>query len=455
MSLMFYSIPVLRIQFPVFSKPTRKVFLMILLARLRQAFILVFLSFFGSLAAIAQTSQSQQAAPQQMRLAKVEFKGLEHITQAQALDLSGLVPGEPITVESLDTAAQRLVDSGLFGKMTYRIRSVKQDANVEFEVEELRGNIPVVFDNFVWFSEEELLAGVKSEMPSFNGTAPESGNAPELIKKGLTRMLRAANVNGEVQYTLSTSESGSNAKHVFTVTGVKIPVCSVHYGGAVAVKEEALIENSNGLLGKDFSREIADAFPSANLIPVYQQLGRLRAQINFDNAKLVESDSCKDGVAVTYIVDEGDIYTWGGSDWSGNVNFPSDELTRSLGMRPNEVADIRKIEKAIGKIRDFYGKRGYMALRLKSTPNFDDRSRSVTYGFAISEGPQYKMGNLTIKGIPGAVAEKLTTQWKLQRSDVYDSTYPALFLKLVQRSADVKTILNKDNLTVDVEIKFN
>jgi outer membrane protein insertion porin family len=181
----------------------------------------------------------------------------------------------------------------------------------------------------------------------------------------------------------------------------------------------------------------------------------LRAQINFENAKLVESDSCKDGVAVTYIVDEGDIYTWGGSEWSGNVNFPSDELTRSLGMKPNEVADIRKIEKAIGKIRDFYGKRGYMALRLKSTPNFDDRSRSVTYRFAISEGPQYKMGNLTLKGIPGADTEKLSTQWKLQRSDVYDSTYPAQFLKLVQRSADVKTTLNRDNLNVDVEIKFN
>jgi outer membrane protein insertion porin family len=184
-------------------------------------------------------------------------------------------------------------------------------------------------------------------------------------------------------------------------------------------------------------------------------MGRLRAQINFDNAKLVESDSCKNGVAVTYIVDEGDIYTWGGSEWTGNITFPSDELTRSLGMRQNEVADIRKIEKAIGKVWDYYGKRGYMALRLKSTPNFDDRGRSVTYRFAISEGPLYKMGNLTIKGIPGADEEKLRAQWKLQRSDVYDSTYPVQFFKLVKRSADVKTALNKDNLTVDVEIKFN
>jgi outer membrane protein assembly factor BamA len=427
---------------------------MTLVALLRHVLILALLSFFQFIV-FAQSPQSQQADPHQLRLAKVEFKGLEHITREQALDLSGLIIGGPITVEALDAVAQKLADSGLFGKMSYRIRSVKQDADVEFEVEELRSNIPVIFDNFVWFSDDELFAGVKSEMPSFNGTAPESGNAAELIKHGLTRMLHAANINGEVQYTLSAAESGSNAKHVFTVTGVKIPVCSVHYNGAVAVKEEALIENSKALLGKDFSREFANAFPPANLIPVYQHLGRLRAQINFDKAKLVESDSCKSGVAVTYIVDEGDIYTWGGSEWSGNVTFPSDELTRSLGMRQNEVADIRKIEKAIGKVWDYYGKRGYMALRLKSTPNFDDRGRSVTYRFAISEGPQYKMGNLTIKGVPGADEEKLRAQWKLQRSDVYDSTYPVQFFKLVQRSADVKTALNKDNLTVDVEIKFN
>jgi outer membrane protein assembly factor BamA len=151
---------------------------MTLVALLRHVLILAVLSFF-SFNVIAQSPQSQQADPHQLRLAKVEFKGLEHITSEQALDLSGLIIGDPITVEALDAVAQKLADSGLFGKMSYRIRSVKLDANVEFEVEELRSSIPVVFDNFVWFSDDELLAGVKSEMPSFNGTAPESGNAAE------------------------------------------------------------------------------------------------------------------------------------------------------------------------------------------------------------------------------------------------------------------------------------
>jgi len=57
-----------------------------LVALLRHVLILALLSFFS----FTVTAQSQQADPHQLRLAKVEFKGLEHITREQALDLSGL-----------------------------------------------------------------------------------------------------------------------------------------------------------------------------------------------------------------------------------------------------------------------------------------------------------------------------------------------------------------------------
>jgi outer membrane protein assembly factor BamA len=397
----------------------------------------------------------QDPPTQQFRLSKVNFKGLEHITQEQAMEAGGLSIGDKITLDSIEVAAQKLMDSGLFGNLSYRIRSVKTDATVEFEVEERKGSLPVVFDNFVWFSDQELFNAVKAEIPSFNGTTPDAGRSTDTIKKVLTRLLRVANVNGDVQYMLAEGGPGGGLKHVFSVTGVKVPVCEVHFSGARAIKEQILVDKSKVLFENDFSREASSTFPPFGLLPLYRQVGRLRAQINFDSAKLVESDNCKNGVALNYIIDEGDIYTWAGSEWAGNTTLPADVLTKTIGMKQGEVADGLKIDTGIEKVRDEYGKRGYVALRIKSSPTFQDQERSVSYRFAISEGPQYKMGNLIFKGIPDSEANRLRPQWKLRSGEIYDSSYQELFLRLIQRSATVNTILNKEKLTVDVELELS
>jgi outer membrane protein assembly factor BamA len=130
-------------------------------------------------------------------------------------------------------------------------------------------------------------------------------------------------------------------------------------------------------------------------------------------------------------------------------------LTKAIGMKQGEVADGLKIDSGIEKVRDEYGKRGYMALRMKPSPAFHDPERSVIYRFAISEGPQYKMGNLIFKGIPDSEANKLRPQWKLRSGEIYDSTYQEQFLQLLRRAATVKTILNKEKLTVDVELELS
>src|SRR5437667_1260165 len=140
---------------------------MTFIARYPRASVLAVLAFIVTGSALAQSPKPKQADPQELLLSKIEFKGLKHITEQQALELSGLIIGAPVTPDLVDAAAQKLSDSGLFGKMSFRLRSVKQSASVEFEVEELQGSIPVVFDNFVWFSEDELFAGVKSELPTF------------------------------------------------------------------------------------------------------------------------------------------------------------------------------------------------------------------------------------------------------------------------------------------------
>jgi len=67
--------------------------------------------------------------------------------------MSGLKIGQAIDQSILDAAAGELLKSGLFRKLSYRVRSSNpgNQATVTFELEESAVSLPVVFENFVWF----------------------------------------------------------------------------------------------------------------------------------------------------------------------------------------------------------------------------------------------------------------------------------------------------------------
>jgi outer membrane protein assembly factor BamA len=414
--------------------------------------MLVFLSV-SAVIAIGQDS------PATFKLGGVEFKGLQRVSQQQAVELTGLVPGEVIGTDAIDAAGQKLVESGLFGRVSYRVKTEKDVATLIFEVEEVHGALPVVFDNFVWFTEEEIFNAVKAQVPTYNGTLPETGNSPQEVVKALTHLLRAANIPGDVEYTLGGGE-GTLYRHIFSVKGAKLPVCSVHFTGARNIKEAELIELSKSLLKSDYSREVIEAFPKEGLLPSYRKLGHLKAAVSLDKAVLDGDESCAKGVSVTYLVDEGDVYVWDGSEWKGNTVLQQATLEKALGMKPGDVASSVRIDEGIANIRAEYGKSGYTTVRIKESPLFDDRARRVRFVMSLSEGPQYKMGKLTITGLGEAEMKKAEGLFKLKPGDIYDASYLNEYGSILAKNGLVKpgTAVNAESkadlarLAVDVQI---
>ncbi|HYG81714.1 MAG TPA: POTRA domain-containing protein [Pyrinomonadaceae bacterium] len=437
-------------------------------------FVAVFAALMAFFLIHPQLAQAQQPpAGQSMRLAGVEFAGLARVTKEQAAGASGLQVGQRVTVEDLDAAAQRLLDSGLFKKLSYRLRTNGDQASVTFQVEEQKGGgVPVVFDNFVWFTNEELTNAVRAEVPLFDGTAPEQGGVIQSITRALERLLRERKIEGQVSYTPSADTTGRNPKHVFSVSGSAVKVCGVRFPGSAGVEEGLLVKNSKGLLGTEYSQEFASAFAHANLIPVYRQRGHLKAKFG-QPAAAVGSGECGDGVVVTLPVTEGSSYKWDKAEWSGNEAYAARELDSPLGMRPGAVADGLKIDEGLKAVERFYGRKGYLKAGVKAEPVFDDEGRRVTYRVAVTEGPRYTMSTLTIKGLPEADADYLKERWKLKQGAVYDNTYLKEFvekeigafidramqtgrLKLSAKQPKVESNvkLNQQALNVDVTVEI-
>jgi outer membrane protein assembly factor BamA len=364
-----------------------------------------------------------------IKLERIEFKGLERVKESEALEKSGLTTGQSVSIDELDAIANRLLESGLFKNLSYSVKGTTDKAVLTFTVIEQTWAMPVAFDNFVWFTDEELREAVKRRVPAFDGTAPEAGNVTEQIKQALQDLLRERKIGATVEYSLSADASGRKVEHLFGVKGPGLRVCKVSYQGARAVSEETLVQKSGGIFDNDYSRVYIRGFVESNLIPLYGERGYLRASFAPPKAKPDSTAECEQGLAVTMYVDEGSIYVWDKAAWDGAQALSPQELDAALGMKNREIANVVKIDKGLASVRRAYGRKGYLSASVRAAQEFDDASRSVAYRFQIEEGPQFHMGDLVIEGLSEADSNNLRGRWALLHGEAFDADYPDQFLK--------------------------
>ncbi len=404
-------------------------------------------------------------------IARIEFEGLQQTAADEALSTSGLKVGQPFKVEEIDAAAQRLLDSGLFKQIGYRTKTVGNKVTVTFQIEETKGgDLPVVFDNFIWFTEEQLTEAVRREVPLFSGRAPSAGKMTASITHALQQLLTENKIPGTIDYLPSGDLSGRLLAHVYSVTGVKMPICTWHFPGAKNISEAKLAETSKEMSDNDYSSELVRGFAGMKLFALYRELGQLRAKFAPPNGK--PDKQCPNGVEVTMPVSEGLIYSWAATEWTGATALTPDELNRALGTKAGEVANGLKFDNGLVAVMKAYGRSGYLDARVGPKPDFDDAAQKVTYKIEVREGPQYRMGSLGFAGLTERDAKALRDAWRLKRGEVFDQGYLDEFFKrdlgnALQRlyeerrsvgkpppRIETKLTPNRETLTVDVTLEL-
>ena len=358
------------------------------------------------------------------KIARIETEGLQALSRENVIAMTELKVGDPFSVGAVDAAAQRLIDSGLFKNVGYRTRTTGAAVTITFQIEELKSSSsPVVFDNFIWFSDEDLIAVVKSVLPSFAGAIPDTGKSPEMIRQALQTLIADRKLAGTVEYTLT------DTGHLFRVGGVPLNICTLHFPGAEKVPEQKLIETTKSSTDLNYSRQAALTFPKYGLFPLYREVGHLKASFGAPIAKPDTTPGCEGGVDLTISVNEGLAYSWAKADWRGNQVFSPNELENTLGMKVGEVANGRKFDKGLKEVEKLYGTKGRIDARFNADPGFDDAAQRVTFRIDVNEGPEYRMGAIAFKGFSEEDAEALKQKWQLGVGAVYDESYSGRFLR--------------------------
>src|SRR6266481_6414699 len=126
-------------------------------------------------------AQSTSKTKLSYKLLSIHVKGLNRFKDDQIIASSGLKVGQTAGETEFKQAAQKLGETGLFTNLTYSYQYSQAGCNLELQVEENDKLIPIVFDNFVWFSDDELIGLLRTHLPLFDGRLPLGGNLGDQV----------------------------------------------------------------------------------------------------------------------------------------------------------------------------------------------------------------------------------------------------------------------------------
>lgn len=363
-------------------------------------------------------------AADHFNLARILVTGSQRYREDDLVRATGLAANTQVTVDDLQSAANRLGNSGAFKSVQFLFKPVVGGKGVEadFQVTDAEKYLPAVFENFVWFSDQELQAAVHQAVPLFKGELPTSGSMSDDVSAALAKFLASKGLPSEISYIMSATFGGLPTGYKFKVAGANLKIHDVVLTGASHISPEQLARAVEPLKGTEYLRSDVAVVLEKNLSPIYQQRGYLKFAITEFKPKVDD----KSQVIVEAMLSEGEQYRLSGVSWSGNTVISSDELAKRITLKPGNPVDALQLDRDLAQVRKLYGKFGREAAIIRPVPTFVNDA--VSYAFQVTEGDLYHMGKLEIQGVEPEQAHKLEQIWKLAEGAPYDATYVHEFI---------------------------
>jgi outer membrane protein assembly factor BamA len=416
----------------------------------------------SGLALFAQAQNQHRPKPTtQATLAGVHVSGSKHFSDAEIAAAAGLTVGATVGPADFQNAANKLVATGAFEEVGYKYEPAGTGYSVTFNLTDSSSFIPVTYDNFVWFTDQELNDAARKRVPLFNGAVATTGEMVDQVTEALQSIIAERGISGEVSFMHQESDLGGPINGgVFTITGLTVHVRQVNFPGAAEADIPMLEEAAKGLVKAPYQRSMLGAFAELNLRPLYRQRGYLKVSFGQAEMQLLDKDPHDPVVGLTVPVIPGAQYRVAEMQWSGNKAFYPQELSKLVTVRAGGVANAVQLQRDVEGVVKLYGTKGYLRAAVTIDPSFDDAQRMVTYEMRVKEGDVYRLGSVDVTGLDKQTNARLREAWKMREGDPYDTSYEREYMKvaapILARNISVRTEknINEKSHTVDVTMQF-
>jgi outer membrane protein assembly factor BamA len=427
------------------------------------------------LAATQRQPSSGKSAPVSVnKLTALKVTGTTRYTDKEILAASGLQIGQNAADGDFKEAVQLLGDSGMFSNVAYSFSS-KGGAGLKLELQlddiDSSKLVPAHFENFVWFTDDELLTALQSRVPLFKGMLPLGGNLSDRISEALQAILADKHLPGRVECLGEAHDQNGGPLTAVSCRDeeVNIFIHGFEFPGASPEQSALLTTAAQRAVGRNYARSSLAAIIKFDLLPVYLRRGYLEAAFGPSDARVVPQPAAAGAQESTDIqvdailpVTPGKVYSASGVGWKGNSAISTSELGPLLHLPTGQPADAVRLIEDVEAVTKFYRSRGYMTAQVKPEAKFDDEKSTVHYDVNIIEGDLYRMGELDVEGLDTQAKARMEEAWTLRQGQPYNADYlkkylrdtGALLPRGVRWGVTVHVTPDAKDKTVDVEIHF-
>jgi outer membrane protein assembly factor BamA len=384
-------------------------------------------------AAFAVPASAQNGTVATAPLREIRAEGLKSLPEPQVVALSGLRTGTQVGKDDLQTAADKLVQSGLFAKVKYNFQSRTDGLLVIFHVDEAP-RVPAYFDNLPWFADSELNEAIRAKLPFYDGTLPEAGGVVDQAAEIVGQFLVKHGLQAAVEHQVVPNPIGDGSVQQFRINAEALHIAGIEFSDPALNSSQTVRQQLPELLGKPYSRTAIDMFLTEQIRPTFLQKGFLRAKLGPPEVRLTGNPNkgLPEQIPVYVPVNPGAVYHWKGVEWSGNSVLSSITLTNNVALKSGDVADGMAIEAGWDRVREEYGRRGYMQAKVEPTATYDDAAHTVSYRARIDEGKPFRFGSMVITGLSVNAERRLRDAWPIPQGQLFDKAKFEEFLTKLQ-----------------------
>src|ERR1700735_1052224 len=378
------------------------------------------LAIFSARAAAPQTGNSHLDA--------IEVTGSSRFSSKQIAEAVGLRAGATINRDTLQQAADKLSALGAFSTVRYHFNTVVTGVKVTYEVTDAPA-LPVSFDNFPWFSDDELSAALKSSVILFDGSAPATGTLVDSMDVALAKFLDAKGIHAQVTHRPTPLPDREGQAQQFHVEEAAITVQSVEFSDALANSDHHIQDRLPDLIGQPYSRSKIEIFEFEQVRPTYLAHAYLRVKFDEPIAKFPAPPSNPLSGAVTVLaqIEPGPAFKWAGVEWSGNSGVSNADLDSVVQILKGDLADGNQVQAVWERALQRYQQYGFLSVDLKPTAHFDDATGNVSYTVQVTEGPQYHMRNLVLTGLSVEGERRIRRAFPIPQDALFDKSAYDIF----------------------------
>lgn len=344
--------------------------------------------------------QSASKLLEKRRIARIIVEGNKLVPTETILEKIPYHQGEIFRPEKTAQLIRSLYAMGYFRDIKVQGEDAPQDAmHLVITVQEKRKLEKVVFEGNKNLSAKDIEKKLKvSEIVAMD--PQELANIAAQIKK-LYRDKDFHNV--EIETRLENVDDSLAIAYFTMKEGSKTLVKRVFFEGNSCVSSKALrnllFTREDWLFG--FINKAGSYQPMAlemdkqTIENYYQSRGHLTARVT--DIK-VENVPCSSNVTVTFVIDEGEIYTVSTVKAQGNEILKEDVQLRVVGIRPGDLYSREKIRESMETLKSLWGECGYAYAEVEPSVIPDPVTKTVAIEFHSTLGNKIYVNRINLSG---------------------------------------------------------